>query len=143
MSGSSINWLPIIIVFVAPLALGTALIFAAFRLRKTWTRRTAGTSGLLLMLAFFAAVTCFAPYLWALHLESKWSPTNPKTKMELESFLALYSRRDIQPSQSDWGHSYQLQPRERMTQYLLLWSAPLDVVYTSNDTIVAIYTSYE
>lgn len=30
-----------------------------------------------------------------------------------------------------------------MTQYLLLWNAPLDVVYTSNDVIVAIYTSYE
>ena len=32
---------------------------------------------------------------------------------------------------------------ERMIQYRLLYSAPLDVVYTSNNTIVAIYTSYE
>ena len=30
-----------------------------------------------------------------------------------------------------------------MTQYLLLWNAPLEVVYTSNNKIVAIYTSYE
>jgi len=143
MSGSSINWLPIVILFVAPLAFGTVLIFAAFRLHRTWARCAAGIIGLLFVLAFTAAVIWFGPYMWASHLESKWYPANPKTKMELESFLSLYSRHDIQPSQSDWGRGYQLQPGERMTQYLLLWSAPLDVVYTSNDAIVAIYTSYE
>jgi len=50
---------------------------------------------------------------------------------------------NIQPSNSLWGHSYDLAPGERMTQYRLLYLAPLDVVYTSNDTIAAIYTSYE
>jgi hypothetical protein len=30
-----------------------------------------------------------------------------------------------------------------MVQYRLLYRAPLDVVYTTNDAIVAIYTSYE
>ena len=36
-----------------------------------------------------------------------------------------------------------LKPGERMIQYMILYRAPLDVVYTTNDTIVAIYTSYE
>jgi hypothetical protein len=143
MSVSSINWLPILIVFVAPLAFGTTLMFAAFRLRKKWARWTTGMAGGLFILTFLAAVVWFAPYMWASHLESRWHPTNPKTKTELESFLSLYSQRDIQPSESGWGSNHQLQPGERMTQYLLLWNAPLDVVYTSNDTIVAIYTSYE
>jgi len=143
MSTSSLNWLPILVIFIAPLALGTTMLIAAFRFRKKWTRWMTGITGALFMLFFLAAVIWFAPYVWASHLESKWHPANPKTKAELESFLSLYSQRDIQTSQSDWGRDHQLQPGERMTQYLLLWNAPLDVVYTSNDTIVAIYTSYE
>jgi len=97
----------------------------------------------MLVLASIAFVVGYGPYVWASHLESKWHPANPKTRVELESFLSLYTKREIQPSQSDWGRSYKLQPGEHMIQYLLLWSAPLDVVYTSNDTIIAIYTSYE
>lgn len=143
MSVSSINWLPILLLFVAPLALGATMMFTAFRLRKKWARWSTGAAGLLFVFLFLVAVICFAPYVWASHLESKWHPADPKTKTELESFLSLYSQRDIQPSTSGWGSSHQLQPGERMTQYLLLWNAPLDVVYTGNDMIVAIYTSYE
>ncbi|MDB6068565.1 MAG: hypothetical protein JWR26_4773 [Pedosphaera sp.] len=83
------------------------------------------------------------PYWWALHLETKIAAANPTTQAQLEAFLSLYTQREIQPSQSDWGHDYQLQPGERMTQYLLLYRAPLDVVYTSSNTIVAIFRSYE
>lgn len=143
MSTSSINWLPILIVFVAPFALGVTMMFASFRLRKNWIRCTTRTTGLLFLCGFLAAVVCFAPYMWARHLEARWHPANPKTKVELESFLSLYSKRDIQPSESGWGRHHQLQPGERMTQYLLLWKAPLDVVYTSSNTIVVTYTSYE
>lgn len=74
------------------------------------------------------------------HVRSKVLTT---TRVQLESFLSLYSQREIQPSQSDWGRDYQLKPGERMIQYMLLYRAPLDVVYTTNDTIAAIYTSYE
>ena len=136
-------WLPILIVFVAPFALGVTLMFASFRLRKSWMRWTTRATGLLLLCGFLAAVVWSAPYMWASRLEARWHPANPKTKVELESFLSLYSQRDIQPSESGWGSNHELQSGERMTQYLLLWSAPLDVVYASNDTIVAIYTSYE
>jgi hypothetical protein len=36
-----------------------------------------------------------------------------------------------------------LAPGERMVQYLLLWHAPLDVVYDRQDGIRMIFTSYE
>jgi hypothetical protein len=137
------NWWPILFLFVLPLMLGAGLVVVAFRCRRKWIRIGTGTGGVLLILLFLGSVVQTAPYLWALHLESKWFPAHPATRAELESFLSLYSRHDIQPSQSYWGHDHQLQPGERMTQYLLLWREPLDVVYRSNDTIVAIYTSYE
>lgn len=143
MSTFPINMLLILIIFVALLLLGGALVFSAFRLRSKWARVTSGAFGTLFLIAFVFAMISYAPYFWALHLESKWDPANPKTKAELESYLSLYSQPDIQPSQSVWGRSHKLHPGERMTQYLLLWSAPLDVVYSSNNIVVAIYTSYE
>ena len=143
MSSSSINWFPILIVFVALFALGVTMVFASFRLQKNWIRWTACATGLLFLCGVLAAVVCFAPYMWARHLEARWQPADPKTKVELESFLSLYSQREIQPSESGWGGHHQLQSGERMTQYLLLWNAPLEVVYTSSNTIVEIYTSYE
>jgi hypothetical protein len=129
--------------FAFPLGMGIGLIFAAFKLRKKWVRIIAGTTGTIVLAAFVAITIVGAPYVWASHLEAKWRPADPKTKAELESFLSLYSKRDMQPAQSEWGHDYKLQAGERMTQYLLLWSAPLDIVYSSNNTVVMIYTSYE
>jgi len=140
---NSTNWLPIVVIFILPLCLGIGLIFAAFKLRHRWTRFIAGIVGSIFVVCFVAAVMIFVPYMWASHLEFKWSPAQPKTRSELEPYLSLYSQRDIQPVQSEWGGNHVLEAGERMTQYLLLWSAPLDVVYSSNDTIVAIYTSYE
>jgi len=143
MPTSSINWLPILIVFVAPFAIGVTMVLVSFRLRKNWIRWTTRATGLFFLCGFLAAVVSNAPYLWARHLEARWQPADPKTKVELESFLSLYSQRDIQPSESDWGSHHQLKSGERMTQYLLLWNAPLEVVYTSSNTIVEIHTSYE
>jgi hypothetical protein len=140
---SSVNWLLITFMFAFPFSMGLGLIFAAFKLRRKWVRISAAIVGTIFLVAFAFAAISFAPYVWASHLEAKWQPANPKTKAELESYLSLYTKRDIQPSQSEWGNQYQLQPGEQMTQYLLLWNAPLDVVYTSNNTVVAIYTSYE
>ena len=42
-----------------------------------------------------------------------------------------------------WGYGTQLKREEYMVQYLILWSAPLDVVYDGDDNVVEIYTSYE
>jgi hypothetical protein len=138
-----INWWPIIILFVLPLSLGTALLLVAPRFPRKWARVAARVIGSAFLLAFFAAAVEIAPYFWALHLESKWSAAKPTTKAQLESCLSLYTQRDIQPTQSAWGKDYKLGPGERMTQYRLLYSAPLDVVYSSSNTIVAMYTSYE
>ena len=142
MSGS-LNWGLILVLFVLPIGLGVASFAVARLLRRRWARITVRVFGSILILAFLGAVAEIAPYLWALHLEDKWHAASPKTKAQLESCLSLYSEREIQTSQSMWGHDYRLQPGERMVQYRLLYSAPLDVVYTSTNTIVAIYTSYE
>ena len=82
-------------------------------------------------------------YIFALILEERWNKAQPKTRNELEQYLYLYSTKTILPSQSMWGWNYELKNDEKMVQYLLLWKAPLDVVYDSNDNIRMIYTSYE
>jgi hypothetical protein len=76
-------------------------------------------------------------------LESKWSKPRPTTRAELEKFLHLYSKRQIAPTESLWGKNYKLGNDERMIQYMILWNAPLDVVYDKRGRIVMIYTSYE
>ncbi len=91
----------------------------------------------------FLIATGFLAYMYAVHLEDQWVPADPKTKAELEAFLHCYSARVIQPKESLWGRGYKLRSGERMVQYLILWSAPLDVVYDAEDNIKATYTSYE
>lgn len=104
---------------------------------------------LLSIVAFLGALTAYAiakgfpAYMYAVHLEEKWEAANPKTKVELEKYLDHYSTRIIDPSESLWGNAYPLKKNERMVQYLILWSMPLDVVYDDKDNIKAIYTSYE
>jgi hypothetical protein len=142
MSGGT-NWWTILILFVLPLTLGSAAFLFASKFRRKGARLTIRVVGSAFLLALLVSVVEIAPYLWALHLEAKWRPANPKTKAQLESFLSLYAKREIQTSQSMWGGEHQLLPGERMIQYRLLYSAPLDVVYTRSNTIVAIYTSYE
>src|SRR5262245_19588766 len=110
---------PALLIFITPLLLGILLIFAAFRLRSTPKRVVAALIGAPLLLFFgFLVLTCgtqapsVIPYMWASILETKWRAANPQTQGELESHLSLYSQRDIQPSQSDWGRNYQLRPGE-------------------------------
>ena len=131
-----------LLVIVAPLFAGIALLLFARRFKKEWAKVIAGISGSLSLLVFLFYLFAAGPYIWALHLESKWRPANPKTQAELESKLSLYTKRDILPVQSGWGRDHKLQSGERMTSYSLLGS-PLDVVFTRDDGIVAIYTSYE
>jgi hypothetical protein len=142
-SSSSQTLMFLLLMFGTPLVAGIFLLFMAKRLRRAWAAALAAIAGTLCILAFLFYLIVGGPYLWALHLESKWQAAKPTTMAGLESNLSLYSKRDIAPAQSGWGQNHKLLPGERMTQYLLLWSAPLDVVYTSDNTIVAIYTSYE
>ena len=87
--------------------------------------------------------TGFLAYIYAVHLEEQWINADTKTKAELEIFLHYYSTSVIKPSESLWGNRHKLRNGERMVQYLILWSMPLDVVYDSKNNIKAIYTSYE
>jgi len=142
---SGFNGFGPLMTFLVPLGLGIVCLLASYRVGQRWALlllRFFGGAALIifLLLAFFVT-----PYLWALHLESKWQAADPKTRADLEHCLSLYSRHEIQPSQSSWGNRYQLQPGEHMIQYWLLYSpsAPLDVVYTTNDMIAHIYPSYE
>lgn len=82
-------------------------------------------------------------YLYATRLEGQWVQAKVGSRSELEQHLWLYSTREISVRESCWGSSRQLAANERMVQYLILWHAPLDVVYDSDDRIQAIYTSYE
>lgn len=82
-------------------------------------------------------------YMFACLLESRWSEADPKTKIEMESYLHLYTTKQIHPTNSGWGSHYELKNGERMIQYMILFRSPLDVVYDSNDFVKAIFTSYE
>ncbi|MEK7949245.1 hypothetical protein [Luteolibacter soli] len=129
-------------VVLAPLVIGIALLLTARRLKKYWAKILTGLAGSASLMAAAFYLFGMGPYVWALHLESKWRPANPQTKSDLEAKLSGYSTRDIPPAQSEWGHNHKLEPGERMTRYSLL-GAPLDVVFTPDDRIVTIYTSYE
>lgn len=134
------------LVFLLPSALlftvGIVTYFAMRRLRRRWLRAIAGVaSTALLLIAAYSLI--FLPYGWALHLESKWRPANPKSRTELESHLSLYTKCDILPEVSAWGRDHKFRQGERMTRYSLLGLLPLDVVYASDDEIVTIYTTYE
>ena len=137
------NGWSILALIIVPLILCGAVI-ETVRRRRTKGARVVGSVLLAIPLTIFVfCLWLLAPYAWASHLEVHWRRAKPRTRSELESHLALYSLREIQPTQSDWGRNHQLTPGEQMFQHLLLWSAPLDVVYTSNGVIAAIYTSYE
>lgn len=131
------HWGMILLLLAFPAMIGFLVVPERF------LRRYLCMAGGVVALVFLTAFAFGAPYTWALYLESRWSPAQPKTKVELESFLSLYSQHRIQPSESMWGNRHELKPGEYMNQYLLLGSAPLDVVYTPTGTIVSIYTSHE
>ncbi len=85
----------------------------------------------------------YPAYIYAGYLESKWVAASPQTQSDLEKVLNLYSKHSIDPKDSMWGYDYVLKNDEKMIQYLILWKAPLDVVYNRNDEIKRIFTSYE
>ena len=82
-------------------------------------------------------------YLWAGVLEVRWSKADPKTRREMESYLSLYRISEINPFESSWGKLHVMRDGDRMLRYVILWDAPLDVVYDRDDRVQAIYTSYE
>ena len=134
--------LGVLVVILAVGALVAVFVFSA-RVRRPWLRRSLRIAASVVFVAFAGFLYLGASYGWALHLESKWRSAETKTRADLEACLSLYSHHEIEPSESGWGSTHELKNGEKMVQYLLLWSAPLDVVYDADDRVVAIYTSYE
>lgn len=141
---SDFNWFGPLMTFLVPLGLGIVCLLASYRVGQRWALLLLRFFGGAALIIFLLLVFFMSPYLWALHLESKWQAADPKTRADLEHCLSLYSRHDLEPSRSALGSRFRLEPGEHLTEYWLLYSpaAPLDVVYT-NDTIERMYPSYE
>lgn len=82
-------------------------------------------------------------WMYASYLESKWQRTNPQTRTDLEKILHLYSVTSVDPSESEWGARPQPKKNEHILKYLILWDAPVYVVYDQEDAIVRIFPSYD
>ncbi len=133
-------WLAI---YLIPLMAGVLGIVLAVRCRALWTKALSSIVALGGVIIFSYITASATPYLWASYLESKWHPARPDTKEALESHLSLYRKYEITPAESSWGRNHVLDRGHRMIRYMILWNAPLDVVYDENNGIVRIYTSYE
>ena len=133
----------IIIFLVLPLIVVAGFILSIRFVSHKFLRRTVCSVLVIIFLPLLWICFSLVSYFYALDLESNWSKAHPTTRVELEKYLHLYSTRQISPGESDWGKDYKLASGERMIQYLILWDAPLDVVYDKGDQIKAIYTSYE
>ncbi len=137
------DYLSVIFVLSFPVMVIAGFVLSVRFIANRILRRT--VCSILTLIFLLLAVFSFAvtPYFYACHLENKWSKAQPTTRAELEKYLHLYSIRQISPSESNWGKDYKLGEGEKMVQYLILWNAPLDVVYNRGNHIMAIYTSYE
>lgn len=105
----------------------------------------------LLVVVAIAAVVCsmrpillpIPAYLYAVHLEDQWTRARPKTMAQFESYMSLYSKREVHPSASGWAPNYMLKEGEKMVQYTILGAADMEVVYDKHNNVVSIITSYE
>lgn len=81
-------------------------------------------------------------YLYCLAREEAWLNATNQNQLE-RSLFAFYSKRQIAPSDSMWGNEHVFDPGQYMIQYLIFAKEPLDVVFSEDGSIDAIYTSYE
>lgn len=139
----SVTIIPILLIFGVPALLAAALIAGAIAVNRRWAKWLLGGLGTLAAAFLALIVVLAAPYMWASYLEARWAPAKPSTRAEMESYLSLYRAREIQPSASDWGRNHVLREGDKMVQYMILWNAPLEVVYDRDDKLLAFYTSYE
>lgn len=132
-----------ILIYAAPLFLCIVAFLAASRISRTWAKAVVNIAGLAALASFLYIFMSATPYLWACYLESQWKSANPQTREEMESHLSLYKAKEILPTESSWGKYHTLRDGDKMIQYMILWSAPLDVVYDQENKLIAAYTSYE
>lgn len=65
------------------------------------------------------------------------------SQAELERKLWFSSSQSIECSESAWTQSYSADSNRRCRRYLVLGSAPIDVVYDTKGGVVAILSSFE
>jgi len=135
--------MPFLILFGLPALIAILAFVGAYFAARRRTKWMLACFGSFVAIVLILWVAWWAPYMWASHLELTWFPAKPKTRVEMESYLSLYSTREIQPSKSDWGRKHVLREGDRMIQYMILWAAPLEVVYDCNNNLLTFYTSYE
>jgi len=143
MSNFSSLLLLIVIVLILPAALAFTLFYFARIAKAGWLKGGLTLLGMTLSIGVMFLLVNVVPYFWAGHLESKWTAAHPQSRTEMEFHLSLYSMREIHPAQSGWGSNHSMQPGDKMIQYLLFWTQPLEVVYDKDDQLIATYTSYE
>lgn len=98
--------------------------------------------GVILALAMGVVHTMPVSYLYCLAREEAWMAA--KTEGELVASLPVFrSEMEITPAVPGWGSSHKLEEGDRMIRYLIFGKEPLDVVYASDGTVDAVYTSYE
>ena len=131
------------LLIVVPFVTGIIAILGRLAIRGPRIRLAALWVGICCLTGSVFFYVSGGPYLWALHLEDKWREAEPKTKLEMESYLSFYSQREIGFDTSGWGSTHPVKSGERMVRYSILYAASLDVVYTDEDRLVAIYTTYE
>ncbi len=106
-------------------------------------RRVIKVSAILIGIVGVTLLFTGGPYFYACYLEDNWRSNHPEIREDLEKYLHFYSVHVIDPKASMWGRDYVLAENEKMVQYLILWSQPLDVVYDDQNRIKVIFTSYE
>lgn len=98
--------------------------------------------GVILALAMGVVHTMPVSYLYCLAREDAWLAA--RTEGELVASLPAFRReREISPEVPGWGSNHKLREGDRMIRYLIFGKEPLDVVYASDGTVDAVYTSYE
>jgi len=138
----SLHFITYIVLIAVPLIVGIVLLILALRFKLRFAGTETGMASIIFLPLVLFGLVMFGPYMWALHLESRWRPANPKTLAELESMLSLYTKKEIVPEQSERGPNYKLEPGEQMIRYSIL-GQPLDVTFTHDQQIVSIHTAYE
>lgn len=139
----SVTIIPILLIFGVPALIAAALFAGAIAVKRRWAKWTLAGLGAVSVALLSVIIAQWGSYMWASHLEAKWFPAKPSTRAEMESYLSLYRAREIQPSASEWGHNHVLREGDKMVQYMILWNAPLEVVYDRDGKLLAYYTSYE
>jgi hypothetical protein len=66
----------------------------------------------------------------------------PENRAQVEGGLVLYTAREIDMTDSAWGHGTELEAGEYCRQYLILGREPIDVVYDEEDRVVHIFPSF-